>query len=117
MNDLSFAKINQQVVSSEKNEGVSFATPECNIDSNESVSFATPECNIDAYAHLYEIVTPVKVERLAYWLEGYNEDEAQLLKNGFSKGFSIECSKKPPLVKSVKNQKPALDNPEVLEKL
>ena len=33
--------------------------------------------------------TPVVVDRLAFWLRGYDEDKAQFLIDGFSKGFRV----------------------------
>ena len=36
-----------------------------------------------------DIQTPIKVDRLAFWLEGYDEEKKQKLIKGFSEGFEI----------------------------
>ena len=82
-----------------------------------SMSLATGRMENDALFQLNEIVTPVRVDRLAYWLEGYDESEKKYLLNGFREGFSILCEDLPTLVNSAKNQKPAIQKPEVLQKL
>ena len=86
------------------------------IHSQANVDDTTNEYD-DALFQLHEIVTPVQVDRLAFWLEGYDEEEKQILLDGFAQGFSIGCDDRPNIVNSVRNQKPALEKPEVLEKL
>ena len=36
-----------------------------------------------------DLPTPIDVERLAVWLEGYNESKKEFLLNGFSEGFCV----------------------------
>ena len=62
-----------------------------------------PECNPRP-------VTPVKVNRLQHYLSGYPFAKRQYLLNGFTYGFSIQCSRSQSCLQSP-NLKSALENP------
>ena len=55
-------------------------------------------------------VTPVKVNRLQHYLSGYPFAKRQYLLNGFTYGFSIQCSLSQSCLQSP-NLKSALENP------
>ena len=114
--------VNANLVREVSNTLVLDCSPACSAvkedDTNSNfVSLATDNARSDALFQLNEIVTPIKVDRLAHWLEGYDSVETKFLLGGFSSGFSISCQELPTLVNSVTNQKPAREKPEVLEKL
>ena len=48
-----------------------------------------------SYEQLQDIVTPVKVDRLEHWLDGYPEGQRNYLINGFTNGIGIECHENP----------------------
>ncbi|XP_061195748.1 uncharacterized protein LOC133203975 [Saccostrea echinata] len=58
-------------------------------------------------------MTPVKVSKLAKWLDGYDEDESKYLINGFSNGFSLGFVGECPGIES-KNLNSAFQNPQVI---
>lgn len=58
--------------------------------------------------------TPIKVNRLAHWLSGYDEDETNFLVQGFSKGFYLGFVGECPGIES-KNLNSALTRPEIID--
>lgn len=60
-----------------------------------------------------ELPTPIKVEVLAKYLEGYNVQERQYILNGFSKGFSI-FSYIVDTTGTCKNLRSALERPDIV---
>ena len=61
-----------------------------------------------------KIISPIKVDRLAAWLEGYDVFRTQFLLEGFSHGFRVGYSGIPEC-KIYPNHKSALENPEVID--
>jgi hypothetical protein len=57
-------------------------------------------------------VTPIRVDRLQYWLRGYDSDKQLMLVMGFKDGFRIEYTGAPNS-SSVANLKSANENPQV----
>ena len=61
-----------------------------------------------------KLPTPVVVDRLAHWLEGYDEEKAKLILQGFKYGFKVgfqgNTNNKVP-----NNMKSAIDNPQIIE--
>ena len=75
-----------------------------------------------SYEQLQDIVTPVKVDRLEHWLEGYPEGQRNYLINGFTNGFSIECHENPSAnanqcTTGSNNHKSATEHPEIVTSL
>ena len=60
------------------------------------------------------VVTPISVDRLAWWLDGYDESLKNYLLTGFLTGFRIGFSGTP-ISKVFKNHNSALQHPEVIE--
>ena len=60
------------------------------------------------------VITPVKVDRLASWLEGYDEEKKQYLLDGFTHGFRVGYSGK---VSSIifNNHKSADSKPSIID--
>lgn len=80
---------------------------------NHSALLAARQTHLSQTSHLHcnpRPVTPVKVDRLQHYLSGYPFAKRQYLLNGFTNGFSIQCSLSPYHLKSP-NLKSALDNP------
>ena len=72
-----------------------------------------------SYEQLQDIVTPVKVDRLEHWLDGYPEGQRNYLINGFTNGFSIECHENPSAsanqcTMGSNNHKSATEHPEIV---
>lgn len=65
-------------------------------------------------AHPSKGPTPIKVNRLAHWLSGYDEDETNFLVQGFSKGFYLGFVGECPGIES-KNLNSALTRPEIID--
>lgn len=59
--------------------------------------------------------TPIKVNRLTYWLSGYDEDETYFLVQGFTNGFYLGFVGECPGIES-KNLNSALTKPEIIDK-
>jgi hypothetical protein len=82
-------------------------------------SIRNPSTNFNASAgssvigHSQSVCTPVKIEKLSFWLKGYDESEKQFLENGFTNGFRIPYTGKRQFRTSV-NLKSAQINPGVL---
>ena len=76
---------------------------------------------IDPVEEMEDIVTPVNAERLAHWLDGYEEDAKSFLIKGFRAGFSLQCTHNPSvgstLSQPLNNHKSAVDQPEILQQL
>lgn len=93
-------------------------TPETTVDETE-VKNVGESVGLSSTEQLQEIVTPVKVDRLDRWLEGYDENERQYLIDGFSNGFSIACEEVPNASGTAEfsNHNSAKQHPEVLREL
>ena len=76
---------------------------------------------IDPVEEMEDIVTPVNAERLAHWLDGYEEDAKSFLIKGFHAGFSLQCTHNPSVGSTpsqpLNNHKSAVDQPEIVQQL
>ena len=68
----------------------------------------------NALFELNDIVTPVKVDRLDFWLKGYEDREA--LVSDFTIGMSLGCVEEPDFNDIEMNHKMALEHPEEVDK-
>ena len=60
------------------------------------------------------IITPINVDRLAWWLSGYEKSAKQYLLDGFTKGFKVGYSGNP-TSKFFSNHKSAETNPQIID--
>lgn len=93
---------------------------ECDSTQLHSLHTSSAPNAIDAEREMLDIVTPVKVDRLDYWLEGYDERVKSYLLDGFRHGFSLKCNHNPSAGSpndQTGNHKSATDQPDVVRKL
>ena len=83
--------------------------------SNPSTNYPILNANAESsfISYTQYVCTPVKIEKLSFWLEGYDESEKQFLENGFTNGFRIHYIGKRQFRTSI-NLKSAQLNPGVL---
>ena len=67
-----------------------------------------------ALDELNDIVTPIKVDRLNYWLQGYDEREEVV--NDFTFGFDIGCIQEPDFLDEEHNHSMALEHEDEVDK-
>ena len=67
-----------------------------------------------AIEELNDIVTPIKADRLNFWLQGY--EGRQELVDDFTYGFDIGCIQEPDFLDEEHNCKMALEHEEVVDK-